>query len=436
MDYPVQSKATHSAGHKTTLCIRIQKPMLDIKKIRKDFPQLKDDNYHYLDAAASSLTPMVVLDVVSDYYRNYRANVHRALFKEAVTATEKYEDVRKKIAEFIGAESQDEIIFTSGATESSNMLVRMLEESPNLSTWTSDVQVGGWNIVTTEMEHHSALVPLQQLAIRIGQELRYIPLERFGLDYSKAERLITEKTGLVSVILASNVTGTVNDVRRIADVAHKHGGTVLADVTAAVGHIPVDARELGVDALYFSGHKMMAPTGVGVLWVKRALLGKFQPSIFGGHMISSVSKEDAEWATIPKRFEAGTKNIGGVIGLGAAIDYIADIGIKQIHEHVSELTDYAIEKLEEIYGVRVLAEHDTGKNTGVVSFVCDFAHPHDVAEILARDRVAVRPGHHCAMPLHEALGVSATTRASFHVYNTKEDVTAFVEGVKKAKEIF
>lgn len=401
---------------------------MDVKNIRKDFPQLKDDVYHYLDAAASSLTPNSVLDTVDDYYQNYRANVHRALFKEAVTATEKYEEARKKVAEFIGANDPEEIIFTSGATESSNMLVRTLEESR--------VFKSGGDIVTTEMEHHGALVPLQQLARRNKLELKFISLEEFGLDYTVAEQLITERTALVSVMLASNVVGTVNDVCRIARIARGRGAIVVVDATAAVGHIPVDVRKLDCDALYFSGHKMMAPTGVGVLWVKKSLLEKLEPSSFGGHMIASVLKEGAKWAPLPERFEAGTKNISGVIGLGAAIEYLDGIGIEKIHEQVSEVTTYAIAKLEEIIGVRVLAEHDTAKNIGIVSFVCDFAHPHDIAEILARDSVAVRPGHHCAMPLHEALGVSATTRASFHTYNTKGDVDALIEGLKKAKELF
>lgn len=401
--------------------------MIDSKKIRTDFPQLDSDGYHYLDSAASSLTPTPVLDAVSGYYHNYRANVHRALFKEAVTATERYEEARKKVAQFINV-LPDEIIFTSGATESSNMLIRMLEESRVLKE--------GGDLVTTEMEHHGALVPLQQLAKRAKLELRFIQLKGSSLDYAAAEKLITEKTAFVSVILASNVTGAVNDIRRIADVAHKYGALVVVDATAAVGHIPVDGGTLGADALYFSGHKMLGPTGIGVLWVKKSLLEKLEPSNFGGHMIVRVEKEQAEWAPIPERFEAGTKNIGGVIGLGAAVDYLEHVGVKEIHEHVARLVSLAIAQLEKIPGVRVLAEHDAEKNAGIVSFVAQFAHPHDIAEILARDRIAVRPGHHCAMPLHTALGVNATTRASFHVYNTPEDVDALVMALKKARDIF
>ncbi|OGZ05991.1 MAG: hypothetical protein A2942_04655 [Candidatus Lloydbacteria bacterium RIFCSPLOWO2_01_FULL_50_20] len=409
----------------------------DIQKIRNCFPQLKSDGYHYLDSAATSLTPAKVIDAVDEYYRDYRANVHRALFSEAVTATDKYEEARRKAAQFIHAKSAEEIIITSGATESSNILVRTLEESGVLKEGGDPtVMTERASIVTTEMEHHSALVPLQQLAKRTKLELKYIPLKDFGLDYAVAEKLITEKTALVSVILASNVTGTINDVEKIADMAHKVGAIVVVDATAAAGHVPLDVRKLDVDALYFSGHKMMAPTGVGILWVKKPLLEKLEPSSFGGHMISSVEKDGAEWAPIPERFEAGTKNIGGMIGLGAAIDHLEEVGVENIHEYVSEIASYAMTKLESIPGVSVLAEHDAKKNAGVVSFVCDFAHPHDVAEILARDRVAVRPGHHCAEVLHAALEVKATTRASFHLYNTKEDVDALVASLEKARAIF
>lgn len=402
--------------------------MIDIQTIRNDFPQLDGENNHYLDSAATSLTPTPVLDAVNDYYMHSRANVHRGLFPEAIRATELYEEARKKVAHFINADP-DEIIFTSGATESSNMLVRMLEES-NIGT--SDVQ----NIVTSEMEHHGALVPLQQLAKRSALTLTYIPLSEYALDYTKVSELITNKTALVSVMLASNVLGTVNDIAELSHKAHEHGALMIVDGTAAMGHIPVDVEALGCDAFYFSGHKMFAPTGVGVLWVKKSLLEKLSPSTYGGHSISRVEKEESVWAEIPARFEPGTKDIGGVIGLGAAVDYIEHIGIEQIRAHVEELVAYTILSLESIPGVRVFAEYDIEQNVGVVSFVCEWAHAHDVAEILARDRVAVRPGHHCAMPLHTVLGVEATTRASFHVYNTKEDVQALISGIEKAHAIF
>lgn len=403
--------------------------MIDISAIRKDFPQLDGEEYHYLDAAASSLTPRQVLDAIVDYYTHARANVHRALFKEAVTATERYEEARKKVAKFIGAADPSEVVFTSGATESANVLTRMFEE-----TYKWREKEG--NIVTTEMEHHGTLVPLQQLASRTDLELRHIPVQDLGLDHAAAEKLIDKNTVLVSVMLASNVSGIINDVARIAELAHAHNALVVVDATAAMSHIPVDVRTLGCDALYFSGHKMMAPTGVGVLWVKKALLEKLAPAAFGGHMISHVEKAEAKWAGIPERFEPGTKNIAGVIGLGAAVDYLEKIGVANIHRHVGALTFEAIQKLEQIEGVRVVSPCDPTQNIGIVSFHCDFAHPHDVAEILARDRIAVRPGHHCAEPYHAALGLQSTTRASFHIYNDREDVDALVEGVKKAKDIF
>lgn len=403
--------------------------MLDINTIRKDFPQLSDDATHYLDSSATSLTPMSVLGVVEEYYMNYRANVHRGLFPSSLRATKRYEETRKKVANFIGASDEKEIIFTSGATESSNVLLRMIEESGVL-------KIDAQNFATTQMEHHSSLLPLQQLAKRMKRDLLTIPMSGLDIDYVSAEELITKDTALVAIILASNVTGVVNDVRRVADIAHRYGAIVVVDATAAMGHIPVSVEELGADALYFSGHKMFAPTGVGVLWVNMKLLTTLTPAVFGGGMVTHVEGGESSWSPIPHRFEAGTKDIGGVIGLGAAIDYISAIGLDVIQGHSASLAFLAIDKLGQIPGVRVFSSSEKNKNIGIVSFVCDFAHPHDVAEILARDNVAVRPGHHCAIPLHDALGVTATTRASFHVYNTKEDVDALVVGLLKVKEIF
>jgi len=420
----------------------------DLQKIRDDFPQLDGPDYHYLDASASSLTPQPVLDAVIEYYTKYRANTHRGLYREAVRATDAYEAARKAVAKFIGAGEPSEVIFTSGATESSNMLVRMLEVSFgwDLADETTAVTK---EIVTTEMEHHGALVPLQELAERTNMNLKHIPVllpsgdapegERDGgpvLDYEAAERLIGPNTVLVSVMLASNVTGTINDVARIGKLAHKHGAIFVVDATAAAGHIPVDVKALDADMLYFSGHKMMAPTGIGVLWARMPLLERLKPAVFGGHMISHVDMQKARWAPIPERFEPGTKNIAGVIGLGSAVGYLSVIGLENIHRHAGMLAFMAVQKLEQIEGVRVFSPCDPKQNFGVVSFAAEWAHPHDIADILGRDRVAVRAGHHCAEPLHGVLGVPATVRASFHIYNTKEDVEALVEGVKKAREIF
>ncbi len=402
----------------------------DIETIRTDFAELKDSSYHYLDSAATSLTPSPVLDAVNAYYETYRATVHRGMWKEAIQATESYEHARKLIATFLGAPSEKEIIITSGATEASNMLLRMLEESEVFSGTTKK------NLVTTAMEHHSTFVPLLRLARRMHKELRVIPMLGLALDYEKATMLITDDTAVVVIMLASNVTGMINDVRRIADIAHASGAIVVVDATAGAGHIPIDVTSLGADALYFSGHKMLAPTGVGALWVTMPLLEKLEPSIFGGHMVARMEGETPVWSSIPERFEAGTKNISGVIGLGRAILYINEIGLDRIHKHASMLAFYTIAKLEQIPGVRVYSSCDGAKNVGIVSFSCDWGHPHDVADILAQDRVAVRPGHHCAIPLHDALGVPATTRASFHIYNTHADADALILGVEKARNIF
>lgn len=399
---------------------------LDMLKIKKEFPPIPDGAY--LDSAATSLTPLAVMDAELEYYTDFRANVHRGFFKEAVRATDRYEEVRKQVAAFIHADPE-EIIFTSGATESSNMFVRMIDES-------AVVAGERMELVSTVMEHHAGLVPLQQFAQRRGLPLRLIPMKGSALDYEQGAQMITKKTALLSVMLASNVSGAINDVHLLAGLAHHEGAIVVVDATAAAGHILIDVRKLGCDALYFSGHKMFAPTGVGVLFVKRQLLERLSPSVFGGHMISHVGEQVSEWAEIPSRFEAGTKNIAGVIGLGAAIDFLERHGVEEIREHVKELVGYAISELEKIPGVSVIAEKDPEKNIGIVSFVCAWSHPHDVAEILARDNVAVRPGHHCAMLLHAALKIPASTRASFHLYNSKHDVDMLVEGVRKAYAIF
>lgn len=408
--------------------------MLDPQLIRKDFPQLLHPEQegktalHYLDSAASSLTPQAVLDAEIDYYTNSRANVHRGIFKEAVRATELYEETRTKVANFINADAR-EIIFTSGATESSNMLIRMIDESVHHTEEQKD-------IVSSVMEHHASLIPLQQYAYRRTIPLHLIPMKGVGLDYAKAEAMITAKTALVSVMLASNVTGVINDIRRIADLAHAQGALMVVDATTAMGHIPVDVAQLGCDALYFSGHKMFAPTGIGILWVKQDVLKKLSPSVFGGHMIARVEEQTAEWAEIPSRFEAGTKNIAGAIGLGVAVDYINSIGLEHIHAYITELVGYAVKELEQIEELTIYAERRAQHNIGIVSFDCSFAHPHDIAEILARDGVAVRAGHHCAIPLHTAFGIKSSTRVSLHIYNTKEDIDALVVAIHKAKKIF
>jgi cysteine desulfurase/selenocysteine lyase len=396
----------------------------------KDFPQLHE-GFHYLDTAASSLTPRSVLDAMEEYYRGYRANVHRGIYAESVRATNAYEGARTKIAQFIGALPR-EVIFTPGSTHSANMIVRMLEES---FEWKE-----GERILTTVAEHHGTLVPLQEFAARRKLALEYLDLTKDRLSFAVQGYPLdqgvplNEGVRVVSLILASNVTGTRYPVEEFAKKAKEAGALVITDATAAVGHVPVDVRTLGVDALWFSGHKMLGPTGIGVLWVKDELLSKLRPSIFGGGMIEKVSKVSSTWAGIPERFEAGTPNIAGAIGLGAAAEYLSAIGIENVGQHVSGLAASAIGALSALPGVRVLSPVEN--NVGIVSFVVDDVHPHDVGQILANHGVAVRTGHHCAMPLHEALGVKASTRASFYVYTTEEDIVALVEAVREAQKTF
>lgn len=405
---------------------------------KQDFPFFADAGQGgaYLDNAASSQTPQVVLEAMHAYYVSSRANVHRGLYRASEEASLAYENSRANVARFIGAEPR-EIIFTSGATASSNMLVEMLEHSIQGRTLDMTLEEGD-EIVITVMEHHASLIPLQELAKRRGLVLKHIPLVQnsYELDYHIAGELITKKTKIVSVCLASNVTGAIQDVARIANIAHDVGALVVCDATAAVGHMPVDVRALEIDALYFSGHKMCGPTGVGVLWGRGELLEKLEPGIYGGGIVDSVTSTTATWGLIPERFEAGTPPIAEAIGLGVAVEYLTNVGIEYIRNHDEALVQEAITRLKEISGVRIIAEESAGKNVGIVSFVIDGIHAHDVAYILGKEQVAVRAGHHCAMPLHTALGVMASTRASFYFYNTRKDVDALIQGVKAVQHVF
>jgi cysteine desulfurase/selenocysteine lyase len=382
---------------------------IDPANIRKDFPQLADADYHFLDTAASSLTPQVVLDAVDEYYRYHRANVHRGMYREAADASLLYEKARGDVAAFIGAFA-DEIIFSSGATQASNMLVRSLDESLE---WKA-----GDEIVTTVMEHHSSSLPLQAFAKRKGLTMKHIGItDEFSLNYDEAARFITPKTKVVAVMLASNVIGTINDIARIAALTHAVGALMIVDATAAIGHTLIDVRKLSADMLYFSGHKLLAPTGVGVLWMKHDLHGKLSPSEFGGHMVEEVTLAGSVYAPAPAKFEAGTKDIGGVIGLARAVEYLSDIGIDKVHTHSTELVSYAIAQLKQIEGVKVYAMEDPEQNIGIVSFTASWAHPHDIAEILARDQVAV-----CFRVLlkAESIGVSF-----FQIISRKQKIVNF-----------
>lgn len=402
---------------------------MDITQIKKDFPILskKGGRFVYLDSAATSLTPEPVLEAMDDYYRMYRANIHRGLYREAERATKEYEEARQEVAQFIGA-TPDEVVFTAGATHASNMLCYSLEQAEYLHE--------GDEVVTTFMEHHALLLPLLALAKRKKLLVRFVPLTaQFLLDYTKVEELITEKTKLVALTLVSNVLGTINDVGRIARYAHGVGALVVVDATAGVGHFPVNVHELDVDFLFFSGHKMCGPTGVGVLYGKKAEFAKLRPSFLGGGIIEDVSCTGYSLGEGPESFEAGTPNIAGVIGLKSAVRYLGTMGLEQIQAHCQELLQYACKTLGEVKGVTVYAS-DYTLNVGTVSFVLDTVHAHDVAEIAGRNGVAVRAGHHCALPLHKELALASTTRASIYLYTTKEDIDALVESVKEAQTIF
>lgn len=401
----------------------------NIVKLRGDFPifHAKPD-WAYLDTAATSQVPQVVLDVMSEYHCAYRASVHRGLYKEALRVTEAYEEARATMARFIHAASSDEIVFTSGATGSSNMLAYMLERAHN---WKR-----GDRLLTTRMEHHASLLPLQQLAARNNLALEYIPFtKRNTLALSKLEGLFEEPPRIVSVMLASNVTGAINDVRRVARAARAVGAIVVCDATAAVGHMPIDVQALGVDFLYFSGHKMCGPTGVGVLYGRRALLQTMEPAYVGGGVVEDVSDTYAQWRESPARFEAGTPNIAGVLGLAAAATYLERQGLQSIRMYVEALTTYAYEQLCSMEGVQCVAAVPT-KNVGIVSLTVEGIHPHDVVEIAARNNVALRAGHHCALPFHAALGLNATIRASIYLYNTKADIDALVRSLEEARAVF
>lgn len=396
-------------------------------KHHSDFPTLANERrLVYLDSAATSLTPEPVLSAMDEYYRTYRASTHRGLYETAVRATEAYEKARADVARFIGADT-DEVVFTSGATGSANMLTYALEHTLDLRE--------GDEIVTTVMEHHAALLPLQELAKRKKLKLRHIPLDGLTLSYDAATELITDRTKIVSLILASNVVGTVNDVRRIAQDAHEKGALALVDATVAVGHMPVSVKALDCDFLYFSGHKMCGPTGIGVLYGKTEKLKNLKPGFFGGGMVDTVSLTDATYTASPHRFEAGTPNIAGAIGFGTAVTYLESIGVDAIHTHVRELVTYTQDMLSRIPGLTLYSAAPE-ENVGIVSFTLEGIHAHDIAQVCADHGVAIRAGHHCAQPLHAALGVPATARASFYLYNTKEDAAVLERCIHAAAALF
>ena len=390
------------------------------KNIKEDFPILKN-GLAYLDNSSTTQKPKKVIEVVKNYYENDNANVHRGIYRLAQKATVLYEKAHETVATFIGAEFE-EVIFTKGTTEGLNLLAYSLGKK---------IQAGD-EIVLTEMEHHSNIVPWQQLAKEKGAVLKFIPLTKeFRLDLNKAQELITSKTRIVSVVHMSNVLGTINPVKELEEMAHKVGAVIIVDAAQSVPHMPVDVKELNCDFLVFSGHKMCAPTGIGVLYGRKDLLKKMSPFLYGGDMIREVSFEQANWNDLPWKFEAGTPNMEGAAGLIAAIEYLQEMGMENITAHGQELTEYTLEKISVISEVRIIGPTTIENRGPVISFTIEGMHPHDVSEMLDKENIAVRGGFHCAMPLFSKLGIEGSTRASFYVYNTKEDIDQLVEALEK-----
>ena len=405
----------------------------DVMKIREDFPILQQEHSPgkplvFLDNAASSQKPSQVIDAMSDYYQRYHANVHRGIHKLSEEATAAYEESRKKVKRFINAKSKREVIFTRGTTESINLVAQ---------TWGRANLKPGDVVLSTHMEHHSNIVPWQMLAAEKGFEVQYIPILADGtLDMAAYAGLLKNNSvKLVTVVHSSNVLGTINPIAEIARQAHEAGALILVDAAQSVPHMTVDVRALDADFMAFSSHKMAGPTGIGVLYGKRDLLEAMPPWMGGGDMIATVSFEGSTWNELPYKFEAGTPSIAEAIGLGYAVDYLNTLGMENIHAHERKITEYAMERLVEVPGVTIYGP-EAEKRGGLAAFSLDGVHPHDVAQILDSEGVAVRAGHHCAQPLHQCLSIAATSRASFYLYNTSEEVDAMINGLYKVKEIF
>ena len=416
---------------------------LDVARIRKDFPIL-DRRVRggrpliYLDSANTSQKPRQVIDAISGFYERHNANIHRATHELSEEATAAYEGARIKVAGFVGARDESEIIFTKNVSEAINLVAYSMGNASAGAPAPERFRLGpGDEIVVTEMEHHSDLVPWQLLCQRTGATLRWFRVTPQGrLDLSDLDGLINERTKLVALVHQSNVLGTVNPVRMIAGRAHAVGALVLADAAQSVPHMPVDVQDLGADFVGFTGHKMCGPTGIGVLWGRRELLAEMPPFLGGGEMIETVWMDHSTFAAPPHKFEAGTMPIAEAAGLSAAIDYLNEIGRESIHAHEQALLADALAQLSGIGGLRILGPAEPEDRGTAISFEVDGVHPHDVSQVLDELGIAVRAGHHCAWPLHRALGVQASTRASFYLYNTHEEVAALIDGIRQAQKFF
>jgi len=406
--------------------------MLDYKKIKKDFPifqtTMNGKPLVFLDSAASSQKPQKVIDAFSDFYRCRNANIHRGAYRLSYEATDLYELTRKKVQEFLNAKEPEEIIFTRNTTESINLIaysyaMKFLKE--------------GDEILVSEMEHHSNLVPWMMVAQKKGIKIKHIPLtEDLQYDYDKIPEVLSDRIKIISVAHISNAIGTIHDLKKISYFAKQVNAVFIVDGAQGACHLPVDVQDIGCDFYALSAHKMLGPTGVGVLYGKRELLEKMDPFMGGGDMILTVWKDGFKPAPLPNKFEAGTPNIAGVVAFSVAIEYLKNIGIDKIHLHEIEILKYAIPKLKTIPFVRLFGPEDLTKRGGVISFIIEGVHPHDIGTVLDQEGIAIRAGHHCCEPLMKKIGLSGTARASFYLYNGFEDVDALIQGIEKVIEIF
>ncbi|MCK5125823.1 MAG: cysteine desulfurase [candidate division Zixibacteria bacterium] len=411
---------------------QVDNSLFSTDSIKKDFPILERKiNGHklvYLDNAATTQKPQSVIDAISSYYTGFNANVHRGLHTLAEEATSAMERTREKTAAFIGGVKMEEIIFTRNATESINMVA---------TSWGKKNIKQGDRIVITQMEHHANLVPWIMLAKETGAELGYIPIDKNGyLDLSDINKIINPQTKVVALTHMSNVLGTINPVEEIIELAHKNNAYVLVDGAQSAPHLPINVKALDADFYVFSAHKMLGPTGVGVLYAKEEILNDMEPVIFGGEMISHVTFENADWAELPMKHEAGTPNIADIVAFAPALDYLTNIGMDKIRQHEIEITSYGMEELKKLDYIRIFGPDNPLDRGGVISFVDNKIHPHDLAQFLDSKGVAIRAGHHCAQPLVKLLGVPSTARASFYIYNTKDEVDKLVEALKEARRYF
>ena len=413
-------------------------PKFSTAEIIADFPiftrKIRDGKrLVYLDSGATSQKPQCVIDAESNFYRTHNAAVHRGAHQLAEEATDAYEGARAIVARFLRAEI-DEIVFTKSATESLNLVAYAIGNADSANRF--HIKAGD-EIVVTEMEHHANLIPWQQLASRTGATLTWFEVTAEGrLDLSQLDRVITERTKIVALTHQSNVLGTINPLTQITQRAHEVGAVVVLDACQSVPHMPVDVRTLGVDFLAFSGHKAVGPTGIGILWGKSKLLNELPPFLTGGSMIENVTMTNATWAKAPKKFEAGVPNMAQAVGLGAALRYLEDIGMAAIFDHEQELTRYGLQVLSDIDDLKIVGPTSSADRGGTLSFTVGDIHPHDLGQFLDAQGIAVRTGHHCAWPLTRKLGVPATTRASFYLYNTVEDIDALVTGIRAAQKYF